>query len=462
METINNIESILLEQINLGKNEYIEDIVEYYNRDSKPEKIIEYLPSLIEQLEMSIQNINNKSEQEQKHKDNLDITIINDKLKKYYRQLIDNSHVLKLDNFTLNAYIQKLITLLWKDKNFYEFEQVALIGVKNNCEKSIITLGYYYFKYGNYKLMDKYLLIGIKNGSVKCMYKYAYTLWVREKFDLMEQYVQMAIESSTLEILQTVFGYYYHIEKNYDLIKRYCTVGIKINNVYCMYTLGYYYYYIEKNYKLMEEFFILAAENDCLTSIYTLGNYYQFIKKDYTQMRHYYLMGIERNCYKCMNNYGIYLNVNKNYDLMKRYYQMSIDLGYSKAMHNLANYYLNTEPDHLIALTYYLKAVVHGLFSDFYHIYCIIDNEDNNDKDTLEKFLLLINSNEKLTVDNKIKAEFDKIKLILHHKISIQENTDSIQNLKRHIGTDSNIYDLTNTNSNENLSPNKRFKEVEL
>ncbi len=457
METINNIESILLEQIKLGKNEYIEDIVDYYNRDSKPEKIIEYLPSLIEQLEMSIKNINNNSEQKQD--DNLNIKILNDKLKKYYRQVIDNSDVLKLDNFTLNAYIQKLITILWQDKNFYEFEQVALIGVKNNCEKSIITLGYYYFKYGNYKLMDKYLLIGIKNGSVKCMYKYAYTLWVREKFDLMEKYVQMALESSTLEILQTVFGYYYHIEKNYDLIKRYCAIGIGINNVYCMYTLGYYYYYIEKNYELMEKYLTMSAENECLSSIYCLGNYYQFIKKDFLLMKHYYLMGVERKCPKCMNNLGIYYYINKNYDLVKHYYLMSIDLGYSKAMHNMANYYLNTEPDHLIALTYYLKAVVHGLFSDFHHIYYIIDNEDNN-KDTLEKFLLLINSNEKLTVDNKTKAEFQKIKLILHHKISIQENTDSIQNLKRTIGSDSNIYNLTN--SNENLSPNKRFKEVEL
>ncbi len=457
MEAINNIESILLEQIKLGKEEYIEDIVDYYNMDSKPEKIIEYLPKLIEQIELSIKNNSNKN----LNQDNsIELSIQYNKLKKYYKLVIENAEQLDLEINKTNEYIQKLITILWEEKNFYEFEQIALVGVQNHCEKSTITLAYYYFKFGNYKLMDKCLLTGIKQGSVKCMFKYAYTLWIREKYELMEQYVQMAIESSSLKILQTVFGYYYHIEKNYDLIKRYCAIGIAINNVYCMYTLGYYYYYIEKNYELMEKYLTMSAENECLSSIYCLGNYYQFIKKDFLLMKHYYLMGVERKCPKCMNNLGIYYYINKNYDLAKHYYLMSIDLGYSKAMHNMANYYLNTEPDHLIALTYYLKAVVHGLFSDFHHIYFIIDNDVNNNEEQLNKILDLINSNEKLVFDDRIRKEFDKIKLILHHKISIQENTDSIKNLKRTISFESNICDLTN--SNENLSPNKRFKEIEL
>ena len=62
METINNIESLLLEQIKLGKEEYIEDIVDYYNMDSQPDKIIKYLPKLIEQIESSIQNNSNNEQ----------------------------------------------------------------------------------------------------------------------------------------------------------------------------------------------------------------------------------------------------------------------------------------------------------------------------------------------------------------------------------------------------------------
>ena len=93
----------------------------------------------------------------------------------------------------INVYIQKLILILWRDKNFYEFVQIAMIGVKNHCEKSTMVLAYYYFKEGQYKLMDKCLLTGIKFGSIKCLYKYIDMLWIREKYDLMEQYIKMAI-----------------------------------------------------------------------------------------------------------------------------------------------------------------------------------------------------------------------------------------------------------------------------
>ncbi len=449
METINNIESLLLEQIKLGKEEYIEDIVDYYNMDSQPDKIIKYLPKLIEQIELSIQNNSNNDLNQDEQ---IELSIQNNKLKKYYRLVIENAEQLDLQIEKTNGYIQKLIQFLWKDKNFYEFEQIASIGVQNHCEKSTIYLAYYYFKEGNFKLMDKCLLAGIKFGSVKCMYKYAYTLWVREKYDFMEQYVEMAIESSSLEILQTVFGYYYHIEKKYDLVKKYCEIGIKLNNVYCMYALGYYYYYIEKNYEMMEKYFSMGAENECLNSIYCLGNYYQFVKKDYLMMKHYYLMGIERKCRKCMNNMGIYYYGNKNYDLVKHYYNMSIELGYSKAMHNMANYYLHVEKNHLEAMSYYLKAIINELFYDFNHVYYLIDNEENNNLEQLEKFLNLINLNEKLVYDDRTKTEFDKIKLILHHKISIIENTDSILKLKRNISK--NI-----TGQDENFLPNKRNKE---
>ena len=80
MEIINNIESLLLEQIKLGKEEYIEDIVNYYTMDSQPDKIIKYLPKLIEQIELSINNSNNNLDQEQ-----IELSIGYNKLKNYYK-----------------------------------------------------------------------------------------------------------------------------------------------------------------------------------------------------------------------------------------------------------------------------------------------------------------------------------------------------------------------------------------
>lgn len=452
MDTINNIESLLLVQIKLGKEEYIEDIVDYYTMDSQPDKIIKYLPKLIEQIELSIKiNINNSNTNlEQKQ---IELSIGYNKLKNYYKLLIENAYKIDLEVGKKNEYIQKLILILWRDKNFYEFEQIALIGVQNHCEKSTMNLAYYYFKEGKLKLMDSCLLAGINYGSLNCMYKYADMLWNRGKYDLMEHYVKMAIESSSLKILKTVFGYYYNIEKKYDLLKKYCEIGVGLNNVYCMHVLGYFYY-IEKNYELMEKYFSMGAENECLTSIYCLGNYYQFIKKDYLMMKHYYLMGVQHNCPKCMNNLGLYYYIKKDYLITKHYYQMSIKLGYSKAMHNMGNYYLHAEKNHIDAITYYIKAVSHGLFPDINYINWIINNPSNNYKEQLDKILDLINTNERLVFDDRIKAEFEKIKLILNEKISFIENADSILKLKRNVLNNSNRY----YDNGENCSPNKRYK----
>lgn len=368
-----DVESLLIKQVELGKDEYIEDLFNYWKIDNQLDKISDYLIKFIAQFEL------NKNM---------------DKLKDCLIKLI-SINPSKID------YVYKLTKIFYYEKNFFQFEKYAIIGIENHCENCTIVLAYYYYKESCFKLMDECLLTGISRQSYKCMYKYAYTLLIREKYDLMETYLLQAIDLGGENFFQKILNYYFNENTNYNVIKIYCEIGIRCKKfVFCMFILGYYYYQIEKNYDQMEKYCIMGAENDCIKSIYTLGNYYQFVKKDFQLMKHYYLMGIERNCPKCMNNFAIYYHINSDYQSMKYYYQMSIELGYNKAMHNLANYYYNIEKDFINALKYYLKAVQYGFNKDLTLVQEIIVNPSNK-KIFLEKILILLLNYEKQVIASK-------------------------------------------------------------